>query len=138
MTNRPKDQKTKRPTDQMTPDLTAAIAALAAAAMNNNPALTLDDAVAAARESLHRGAVRMPTLAEIKNSVRSDKIMCFEDGSWHTMMRRYLRRKFNLSPDGYRAKWGLPADYPFVAPNYAKTRSRIAKKSGLGHGKKRI
>ena len=48
------------------------------------------------------------------------------------MLRRYVRRKFNMTPEQYRAKWGLPDDYPFVAPNYARSRSRIAKKTGLG------
>ena len=68
----------------------------------------------------------------IAASVRGDKIQCLEDGTWHTMLRRYIARKYNMTPEQYRAKWGLPEDYPFVAPDYARQRSRIAKDSGLG------
>lgn len=110
-------------------DFTLAVANLAAAAMAANPGLSMGAAVAKARETL-RGAAATP--AQIVASVRPDKIQCLEDGTWHIMLRRYLRRKFNMTPALYREKWGLPADYPFVAPNYALRRSKIAKKSGLG------
>lgn len=106
-----------------------AVANLAAAAMAANPALTMVDAVAAARETL-RGASASPR--QIAESVRPDKIQCLEDGTWHVMLRRYIKRKFNMTPEQYRQKWGLPADYPFVAPDYARRRSKIAKKTGLG------
>lgn len=106
-----------------------AVANLAAAAMAANPALTMDDAVRAARESL-RGASVTPQ--QIAASVQPDKIQCLEDGTWHIMLRRYVKRKFNLGPQQYRQKWGLPDNYPFVAPNYSAHRSRIAKKHGLG------
>lgn len=115
-------------------ELTIAVANLAAAAINANPKLSLEDAVKAARESLQRVAI---SPKQIKDSVQSDKIQCLEDGTWHIMLRRYLRRKFNLSADSYRKKWGLPDDYPFVAPDYAKVRSKIAKKTGLGRRKKK-
>ena len=106
-----------------------AVSNLAAAAMAANPTLSMQDAVRAARESL-RGASVTP--AQIAASVTPDKIQCLEDGTWHVMLRRYVRRKFNLTPAQYRAKWGLPIDYPFVAPNYSLRRSKIAKKNGLG------
>lgn len=106
-----------------------AVANLAAAAIAANPSLSMDAAVRAARESL-RGAVATPK--QIADSVRHDKIQCLEDGTWHIMLRRYVRRKFGMSPEQYRAKWGLPDDYPFVAPAYAARRSTIAKKTGLG------
>lgn len=111
-----------------------AVANLAAAAMAANPALTMDDAVRAARESL-RGASVTPQ--QIAASVQPDKIQCLEDGTWHIMLRRYVRRKFNLGPQQYRQKWGLPDNYPFVAPNYSAHRSRIAKKHGLGKNNRR-
>ena len=111
-------------------DFTLAVANLAAAAMANNPGLSMTDAVNAARATL-RGTVVSPR--QIAESVQPDKIQCLEDGSWHVMLRRYIKRRFNMSPEQYRAKWGLPDDYPFVAPNYSKIRSKIAKKSGLGH-----
>ncbi len=118
--------------DDKNSEFTLAVANLAAAAMASNPELTMAAAVASARETL-RGASVSPR--QIADSVRPDKIQCLEDGTWHVMLRRYIRRKFNLTPDAYRAKWGLPADYPFVAPNYAMRRSKIAKKTGLGKSK---
>jgi predicted transcriptional regulator len=68
----------------------------------------------------------------IKKSVTSDYIICLEDGKKLKMLKRYLRSSYGLSPEDYRAKWGLPPDYPMVAPNYAKQRSAFAKKIGLG------
>lgn len=68
----------------------------------------------------------------IKRSVTDDYIICLEDGKKLKMLKRYLRTQYGLSPEEYRKKWGLPADYPMVAPNYAKRRSQFAKKIGLG------
>jgi len=73
----------------------------------------------------------------IKKSVKADYIICLEDGKKLKMLKRYLRARYNMTPDQYRAKWGLPADYPMTAPNYAAKRSEFAKKFGLGKpGKK--
>ena len=68
----------------------------------------------------------------IKRSVTPDYIVCLEDGRQLQMLKRHLRTSFDMSPDQYRRRWGLPVDYPMVAPNYAKTRSKIAKNTGLG------
>jgi predicted transcriptional regulator len=68
----------------------------------------------------------------IKRSVAPDYIVCLEDGKKLKMLKRYLRSNYNMTPEEYRAKWGLPADYPMVAPNYAAQRSEFAKKIGLG------
>jgi predicted transcriptional regulator len=68
----------------------------------------------------------------IKRSVTPDYIVCLEDGKKLKMLKRHLRTTYDLTPDEYRAKWGLPADYPMVAPNYAKQRSAFAKQIGLG------
>ena len=68
----------------------------------------------------------------IKRSITPDYIVCLEDGKKLKMLKRYLRSNFNMTPEEYRAKWGLPADYPMVAPNYAAQRSEFAKKIGLG------
>lgn len=68
----------------------------------------------------------------IKKSITPDYIICLEDGKRLKMLKRYLRTRYGLSPEEYRAKWGLPADYPLVAPNYAARRSDFAKKIGLG------
>ena len=70
----------------------------------------------------------------IKRSVTPDHIICLEDGKKLKMLKRYLRSNYNMTPEEYRAKWGLPADYPMVAPNYAAQRSEFAKKIGLGRG----
>ncbi len=106
-----------------------AVANLAAAAMSANPGLSMQDAVRNARETL-RGASVTPQ--QISDSVRADKIQCLEDGTWHIMLRRYVKRKFNMTPQEYKQKWGLPDNYPFVAPDYALKRSKIAKKNKLG------
>ena len=113
----------------------AAVAQLASAAMANNPGLSMNDAVRAATESLRGVATAQLTSKQITDSVRPDKIMCFEDGTWHTMLRRYIKRKWGLTPAQYIEKWALPADYPFVASEYSRVRSRVAKKSGLGKSK---
>ena len=68
----------------------------------------------------------------IRSSVKKDHIVCLEDGKKMKMLKRYLRTHYNMSPDEYRAKWGLPADYPMVAPDYAEKRRDLAKKIGLG------
>ena len=69
---------------------------------------------------------------EIENSVKPDYIVCLEDGKKLKMLKRYLKTKYNMTEAEYRQKWGLSRDYPMIAPNYAKKRSAIAKKSGLG------
>jgi len=73
----------------------------------------------------------------IAKSVQDDYIVCLEDGKRLKMLKRYLRSKYNLSPDEYRRKWGLPAEYPMVAPAYANRRSEFAKQIGLGRGVRR-
>jgi len=68
----------------------------------------------------------------IRKSITPDYIVCLEDGKRLKMLKRHLRSTYNITPDEYRAKWGLPPDYPMVAPNYAAQRSAFAKKIGLG------
>ncbi len=68
----------------------------------------------------------------IKRSVTPDYLVCLEDGKKFKSLKRHLRSHYNLSPEEYREKWGLPHDYPMVAPNYAEARSKLAKKMGLG------
>ena len=68
----------------------------------------------------------------VKKSVTPEYIVCLEDGKKLKMLKRYLRSRYGLSPEEYKSKWGLPADYPMVAPNYAAQRSEFAKKIGLG------
>jgi predicted transcriptional regulator len=73
----------------------------------------------------------------VKKSITPDAIICLEDGRKFKSLKRHLRTKYNLSPEEYRAKWGLPKDYPMVAPSYAAARSTLAKSMGLGQGGRR-
>jgi predicted transcriptional regulator len=73
----------------------------------------------------------------ISKSVQQDHIVCLEDGKKLKMLKRYLRSRFDMSPDDYRKRWGLPPDYPMVAPAYAARRSAFAKQIGLGLGVRR-
>jgi predicted transcriptional regulator len=72
----------------------------------------------------------------IKKSVTPDFIICLEDGKKFKSLKRHLRTAYSMTPEEYRAKWGLASDYPMVAPNYAKTRSELATKMGLGQKRK--
>ncbi len=72
-----------------------------------------------------------PAIA-VKRSVTPDYLVCLEDGKKFKSLKRHLRSHYNLSPEDYREKWGLPPEYPMVAPNYAEARSQLAKKMGLG------
>jgi len=72
-----------------------------------------------------------------KRSVFADYIICLEDGKKFKSLKRHLRTHYDLSPEEYRERWGLPPDYPMVAPNYAAARSALAKKMGLGQKRKR-
>lgn len=70
----------------------------------------------------------------VRKSITPDFLICLEDGRKFKSLKRHLRTKYNMSPEEYRAKWGLAKDYPMVAPNYAKARSELAKQMGLGQG----
>ncbi len=70
----------------------------------------------------------------IRKSITPEFLVCLEDGKKLKMLKRHLRSTYNMTPDDYRAKWGLPPDYPMVAPKYAEQRSEFAKKIGLGRG----
>ena len=72
-----------------------------------------------------------------KKSITKEYLVCLEDGRKFKSLKRHLRTQYNLSPDEYREKWGLPPDYPMVAPDYAKARSNLAKQMGLGQQRRR-
>ncbi len=78
------------------------------------------------------GGQRPQPAVAVKKSVTPDYIVCLEDGRKLKMLKRHLKTAYNMSPEEYRERWQLPADYPMVAPNYAKQRSSLAKKIGLG------
>jgi len=88
------------------------------------------------------GAAEAPAEApkpavSVKKSVTPDFIVCLEDGKKFKSLKRHLRTQYNMTPEEYREKWGLPADYPMVAPNYAEARSALAKKMGLGQQRRK-
>jgi predicted transcriptional regulator len=117
---------------------------IVAAYVRNNPVPAAD--IPAMIKSVHatlgglaanaqgEGATTQKPAIAVKRSITPEYIVCLEDGKKLKMLKRYLRSNYNLTPEAYRAKWGLPTDYPMVAPNYAKQRSDFAKKIGLGRG----
>ena len=122
---------------------TVALTAKIVAAFLSNNAVTIAD-LPGVIQSVHRAlsgvAAPEPTAVadkpvpavSIKKSVTPDYIVCLEDGKKLKMLKRHLSSTYNLTPDEYRTKWGLPPDYPMVAPSYAAQRSAFAKSAGLG------
>lgn len=86
-------------------------------------------------QSVSEPAETQKPAVSVRRSIHPDHIVCLEDGKKLKMLKRHLRAAYGMSPDEYRAKWGLPADYPMVAPNYALQRSAFAKEIGLGRKK---
>ncbi|MEQ9332701.1 MucR family transcriptional regulator [Thalassobaculum sp.] len=94
---------------------------------------TVHDALKALSDGSHEPEPEpLKPAVPIRRSVTPDYIVCLEDGKQLKMLKRHLRTTYDLTPEEYRVKWGLPADYPMVAPNYAQQRSDFAKKIGLG------
>src|SRR4051812_22726700 len=128
---------------QTTPNTIALAAEIVSAFVSNNPvpAAQLPALIGNIHDALTKiasGAV-LPAPEEpkepavpIRKSVQPDYIICLEDGKRFKSLKRHLRTVYDLTPDQYRAKWGLPRDYPMVAPNYAATRSELTKQLGLG------
>ncbi len=88
------------------------------------------------------GVVEIPAEAPkpavaVRKSITPDYIVCLEDGKKFKSLKRHLRTQYDMTPEEYREKWGLPADYPMVAPNYAQARSALAKKMGLGQQRRK-
>ena len=122
---------------EMTADIVSAY-------VGNNSVSAVD--LPALIQSIHRALSGVSTGAEavevapkepavpLKRSITPDYLICLEDGRKFKSLKRHLRTKYNMSPEDYRAKWGLAKDYPMVAPNYAKARSDLAKQMGLGQG----
>ena len=124
-------------------DITSLTARIVAAYVSHHqlPVSELPRLIQSVRDSLQRltaPAEEAPTKEElkpavpIKKSVTPDYIVCLEDGKKLKMLKRHLMSSYGMTPDEYRSKWGLPTDYPMVAPNYAKARSDLAVKLGLG------
>ena len=81
--------------------------------------------------------VKQEPAVSVRSSIKPDYVVCLEDGKKLKMLKRHLMTHYNMTPDQYRAKWNLPADYPMVAPNYAEQRRALAKKIGLGTKRRR-
>jgi predicted transcriptional regulator len=131
------------PADKPSPsrDLLRLAAEVAAAYLRSNPvpASQINEVLKTVYSSLQSlektdgtAAATAKPMVPIKKSVTPEYIVCLEDGKKLKMLKRHLRTAYGMTPDEYRQKWGLPADYPMVAPNYAEQRSAFAKKIGLG------
>lgn len=118
-------------------DLTADIVS-AYVANNELPSTDLPDLIQLVHTSLRAlsgpddTSIKKAPAVAIKKSITDDFLICLEDGKKFKSLKRHLRSKYDMSPDEYREKWRLPADYPMVAPSYARQRSELAKKMGLG------
>jgi len=128
--------------DQPKPELVDLTAKIVSAFVSNNtigpgdlPQLINDTYAALSRVTVGAPAPEREKLkpkVSVKDSIRPDYLICLEDGKKFKSLKRHLRTHYNLSPEEYREKWGLRHDYPMVAPNYARARSDLAKKMGLG------
>lgn len=130
----------KRDLADMATEIVAAYVAANEVAPQDLPALirTVHGAlreISGATPALSVSAVQDPAVP-IKKSISADYIVCLEDGKKFKSLKRHLRTRYSMTPDQYRSKWGLPHDYPMVAPNYAKERSNLAKRMGLGLSRK--
>jgi predicted transcriptional regulator len=124
---------------EMTADIVAAYVSANSVPAGDVPALvrSVYKALNAVRDG--GSAIETPPqepAVPIKKSITPEFLICLEDGRKFKSLKRHLRSKYNLSPEEYRAKWALPKDYPMVAPNYARARSELAKRMGLGQGRR--
>ncbi|WP_416878645.1 MucR family transcriptional regulator [Litorimonas sp.] len=145
MSSAPKPPKPEKPSgDDLSPEfLLTQTTKIAAAYLSNNSveAEAIPDLLGSIYEGLV-GAARagedgqeakaLVPAVPIEESLKDDVIICLEDGKPYQSLKRHLRVKYGMNPEEYREKWGLPADYPMVAPAYAKRRSELAKRTGLG------
>ncbi|CAH1677433.1 Transcriptional regulatory protein ros [Hyphomicrobiales bacterium] len=128
--------------------LAGLVADIVSAYVSNNsvPAVELPSLIAATYAAMTGlgSEVAAPAIEErpvpavaIKKSIAAEYLVCLEDGKKFKSLKRHLRTAYGMSPDQYRARWGLPSDYPMVAPAYAEARSNLAKKMGLGQQRRK-
>ncbi len=123
----------------LTADIVSSHVANNSVAVNDLPQLisnvyaTLSGLATPAKEE----AAPLEPAVPVRQSIKPDYIVCLEDGKKLKMLKRHLMTAYGMTPDDYRAKWGLPADYPMVAPNYAESRRQLAKSIGLGTSRSR-
>lgn len=127
--------------DDQTSDLLTLTTEIAAAHVSNNTVAVADlpqlihqifNSLAHIGTGTAAPAERPQPAVNIKRSIQPDYIVCLEDGKRLKMLKRHLKTAYNMTPEQYRERWGLPLDYPMVAPDYARQRSRLAKEIGLG------
>lgn len=125
---------------ELTAEIVSAYVSNNTVAAGDIPALINQVHVALSRVSGKSGDVQSEPLkpaVSLKKSITPEYIVCLEDGKKFKSLKRHLRTQYNMTPEQYREKWGLSADYPMVAPNYAAARSQLAKQMGLGQQRRR-
>ena len=110
---------------------------IVSAHVSNNSVAVSDLPLLIANVHKEEPAARPEPAVSIRSSIKPDYVVCLEDGKKLKMLKRHLMTHYSMTPDQYRQKWGLSADYPMVAPNYAEQRRTLAKKIGLGTKRKR-
>ena len=123
----------------LTADIVAALVSNNSVAVNDLPNLiqNVHSALAAISSAAAAPEAKPEPKVSIRSSIKPDYIVCLEDGKKLKMLKRHLMTHYNMTPDQYRQKWGLSADYPMVAPNYAEQRRKLAKSIGLGTKRRR-
>jgi len=118
----------------LTSDIVAAHVSNNSVSIEDVPAFigNVYNALAAVGQTVAEPEMALEPAVSVRSSIKPDYIVCLEDGKKLKMLKRHLMTHYNLTPDQYRARWGLAADYPMVAPNYAEKRRELAKKIGLG------
>jgi predicted transcriptional regulator len=130
------EENTVQMTLEKTTEIVAAFVSKNQTATSDLPALILavHRALTGISTSTPEPEPRKEPAVPIRRSITPDHLVCLEDGKTFKSLKRHLRTKYDMSPEEYRSKWGLPKDYPMVAPNYAAARSALAKNMGLGKG----
>jgi predicted transcriptional regulator len=123
----------------LTADIVSAHVSNNSVAVNDLPTLiqNVHSALTGLGAKVEEPEARPEPAVSVRSSIKPDYIVCLEDGKKLKMLKRHLMTHYQMTPDEYRAKWGLPADYPMVAPNYAEQRRSLAKKIGLGTKRRR-
>ncbi len=124
---------------ELTSDIVSAYVAQNAVRPSDLPDLiaSVHGALAGLAKPSQPAAEPLTPAVPVKKSITPDYIICLEDGKRFKSLKRHLRTQYDMTPDQYRAKWGLPSDYPMVAPNYAAARSELAKTMGLGQQRRK-
>ncbi len=123
----------------LTADIVSAHVSNNSVAVNDVPGLiqNIHGALSQLGTTAPEPQLKQEPAVSVRASIKPDYIVCLEDGKKLKMLKRHLMTHYNLTPEQYRAKWNLPADYPMVAPNYAEQRRSLAKKIGLGTSRRR-